>query len=181
MKTILVDMDDTIENCTEAWVHYVNKRFGTDVNPDSLRDWDVSKAFPTLTREQVYGVTFEEEFWHTVKPIDGAAEYLKKLIDDGNKIYIVSCAAYETMRVKMEDVLFRYFPFIEWKDVIVASKKQMIKADYLVDDGIHNHIGGEYKSLLYTAPHNCEYDAESNGMTRVNNWEEVYGIISSDN
>ena len=180
MKTILVDMDDTIENCTEAWVHYVNERFGTHTDPESLRDWDVSKAFPTLTREQVYSVTFEDGFWHTVKPIDGAAEYMKKLIDDGNKIYIVSCAAYETMRVKMKDVLFKYFPFIEWKDVIVASRKQMIKADYLVDDGVHNHIGGEYKSLLYTAPHNCEYDAEANGMIRVNNWEEVYRIISED-
>ena len=178
MKTILVDMDDTIENCTEAWVHYVNKRYGTDIDPDTLRDWDVSKAFPTLTYEQVYSLTFEEEFWHTVRPIEGAAEYLKKLLDDGYKIYIVTCAAYETLRVKMEEVLFKYFPFFEWKDVIIASNKQMIKADILVDDGVHNHIDSEYTRLLYTAPHNCEYDAEANGMVRVNNWKEVYDFIS---
>ena len=180
MKTILVDMDDTIENCTEAWVNFVNRRYGTDIRPESLRDWDVSKAFPTLTHEQVYAVTVEDEFWHTVKPIDGAAENMKKLIDDGNRIYIVTCAEYESLRVKMEDVLFKYFPFITWKDVIVASKKQMIKADYLVDDGIHNHIGGDYINLLYTAPHNCEYDAEANGMIRVSSWEEVYRIISDN-
>lgn len=178
MKTILVDMDDTIENCTEAWVHYVNLRYGTDVDPDTLRDWDVSKAFPNLTHEQVYDLTFEEKFWHTVRPIEGAAEYLQKLLDDGHKIYIVTCAAYETLRVKMEEVLFKYFPFFEWKDVIIASKKQMIKADILVDDGVHNHIDGEYTRLLYTAPHNCEYDAEANGMIRVNNWKEVYEFIS---
>jgi len=172
-------MDDTIENCTEAWVHYVNRRFGTSVDPDTLRDWDVSKAFPTLTREQVYGVTFEDDFWRTIKPIDGAAEYMKKLIDDGNKIYIVSCAAYETLRVKTEEVLFKYFPFIKWEDVIIASKKQMIKADYLVDDGVHNHIDGEYTRLLFTAPHNCEYDAGANGMIRVNSWKDVYDIIST--
>ncbi|MCQ2485945.1 MAG: hypothetical protein MJ168_11520 [Clostridia bacterium] len=180
MKTILVDMDDTIENCTEAWVTLVNKRFGTDVDPLSLRDWDVSKAFPELTREQVYGVTFEDEFWYSVRPIKGAVEYLKKLIDDGNKVFIVTCAAYETLKIKMEEVLFRYFPYITWSDVIIASKKQLIKADYLVDDGIHNHIGGEYKSLLFTAPHNCEYNAEANGMVRVNNWEEVYKYISEN-
>ncbi len=173
-------MDDTIENCTEAWVNYVNARFGTDVNPGSLRDWDVSKAFPTLTREQVYGVTFEDGFWRTVKPIDGAAEYMKRLIDEGNRIYIVTCAAYETLRVKMEEVLFKFFPFIKWSDVIIASKKQMIKADFLVDDGVHNHIGGEYTRLLYTAPHNSEYDAAANGMLRVDNWKEVYDIISAE-
>lgn len=181
MKTILVDMDDTIEKCTEAWVHYVNRRFGTDTDPETLRDWDVSKGFPTLTREQVYGVTFEEDFWRTVKPIDKACEYLKKLIDDGNRVYIVTCAAYETLRVKMEEVLFRYFPFIEWKDVIIASRKQMIRADILIDDGIHNHIDGDYLRLLYTAPHNREYDAEANGMIRVNGWEEIYRIITELN
>lgn len=179
MKTILVDMDDTIENCTEAWVQYVNKRYGTNVDPDSLRDWDVSKAFPTLTREQVYSVTFEDEFWHSVTPIDGAVEYLKKLIDDGHKVYIVTCAAYETLKVKMEDVLFKYFPFIEWKDVIIASRKQMINADILIDDGIHNHIDGRYEKLLFTAPHNIEYDADANGMKRVKNWKEIYEYINS--
>lgn len=181
MKTILVDMDDTIENCTEAWVHLVNKRYGTNVDPMSLRDWDVSKAFPALTHKQVYDVTFEDEFWYSVKPIEGAVEYLKKLIDDGNRVCIVTCAAYETLKIKMEEVLFKYFPYITWSDVIIASKKQMIKADYLVDDGIHNHIGGEYKSLLFTAPHNCEYDAEANGMVRVNSWEEVYRYINENN
>lgn len=180
MKTILVDMDDTIENCTEAWVRLVNKLYGTDVDPLSLRDWDVSVAFPTLTREQVYDVTLTDEFWYGVTPIDGAVEYLKRLIDDGNKVYIVTCAAYETLRIKMEEVLFKYFPYISWRDVIIASKKQMIQADYLVDDGIHNHIDGEYKKLLFTAPHNCEYNAEENGMIRVHSWQEVYKIISED-
>ena len=49
----------------------------------------------------------------------------------------------------------------------------------LVDDGVHNHIGGDYLKLLYTAPHNRAYNAEENGMTRVNSWKEVYAIIST--
>ena len=102
----------------------------------------------------------------------------QKLIDDGHKIYIVTCAEYESLRVKMDEVLFKYFPFFTWKDVIIASKKQMIKADILVDDGVHNHVGGDYIKLLYTAPHNCEYDAEANGMVRVGSWREVYEFIS---
>ena len=179
MKTVLVDMDDTIENCTEAWVNYVNRRFGTDVKPESLRDWDVSKAFPTLTREQVYGVTFEEAFWLTVKPIDGAAEYMKKLIDDGNKIYIVSCAAYETMRVKMEDVLFKYFPFIEWNEIIVTYNKKIINADVMIDDGVHNLIGADCVRILMDAPYNRDFNEEAYGMFRVRNWKEIYDLINS--
>ena len=47
----------------------------------------------------------------------------------------------------------------------------------LIDDGIHNLEGGNYRKILFTAPHNRFYDAEANGMTRVNTWEEVVEII----
>ena len=52
--TILVDMDDTIENLAEAWVAYLNARHQTSTNLSDITDWDISKAFPTLTKEQVY-------------------------------------------------------------------------------------------------------------------------------
>lgn len=177
-KVILVDMDDTIENCTQAWVNFLNARYGTDVDPDSLTEWTVSLAFPTLTHEQVYDCVIEDEFWESVRPFDDAVHYLKKLTDDGHKIYIVTSAQYESIRIKMEAVLFKYFPYITWKDVIITANKQMIKGDILIDDGIHNHIGGNYIKFLYTAPHNRAFDAEANGMIRVNNWEEIYERIS---
>ena len=47
----------------------------------------------------------------------------------------------------------------------------------LIDDGIHNLEGGEYKKILFTAPHNRYYDAEGNGMIRVSSWDEIVGII----
>lgn len=52
--TILVDMDDTIENLAEAWVDYLNARHQTSTSLSDITDWDISKAFPTLTKEQVY-------------------------------------------------------------------------------------------------------------------------------
>lgn len=47
----------------------------------------------------------------------------------------------------------------------------------LIDDGIHNLEGGDYKKILFTAAHNRNYDAEANGMIRVRNWDEVVKII----
>lgn len=60
--TILVDMDDTIENLAEAWVAYLNARHQTSTNLSDITDWDISKAFPTLTKEQVYAPLFEDAF-----------------------------------------------------------------------------------------------------------------------
>ena len=95
--TILVDMDDTIESLVSAWVDYLNARHGTTTKLTDITDWDISKAFPTLTNEQVYTPLFEDSFWDWVKPIDGASEVLQKLIADGHKVLIVTTSNYHTL------------------------------------------------------------------------------------
>lgn len=78
----------------------------------------------------------------------------------------------------MDDLLFRRFPFISWDQVIITSRKQLIKGDVLIDDGIHNLEGGDYIKILVTAPHNRDYDAEANGMIRVYNWKQIEEVIN---
>lgn len=112
-----------------------------------------------------------------MEPKPGAAEYVKKLIDDGFKVYLCTSTDYRNVKPKYEAVIARYFPFIGWKKVIVAHEKQMIKADFMVDDGPHNLEGGDYVKILMSAPHNQKYNAEENGMYRVNNWEDIYKLI----
>ena len=53
----------------------------------------------------------------------------------------------------------------------------MIKGDILIDDAVHNHIGGDYRKFLMNAPHNEKYDADANGMIRVSSWKEIYELI----
>lgn len=77
----------------------------------------------------------------------------------------------------MQEVLFKYFPFISWNDVIIIAHKQLIKGDVLVDDGVHNLEGGDYAKILVDSPHNRGYDAEANGMIRLNNWDDIYHAI----
>ena len=62
-------------------------------------------------------------------------------------------------------------------NVITICNKQLLNADILVDDGVHNLVGGLYKKILMTASHNKDFDASSNGMVRVNNWQEAYDKI----
>lgn len=77
----------------------------------------------------------------------------------------------------MEKVLFRYFPFLSWKQVIITENKQMIRGDVLIDDGPHNMIGGSYRKILFNANHNRDFDEASVGAERAENWNEVYTAI----
>ena len=178
---ILIDMDDTIEQLLKAWLKGVNDRYGYSVQYGDFTTWDVSAPYPELTREQVYAIPDEPGFWGTVEPIEGAAEAIRRFMDAGHEIYIVTATPYISVAEKMDDLLFKWFPFISWDQVIITSRKQLIKGDVLIDDGVHNLEGGDYVKILMTAPHNRDYDAEANGMIRVNNWKEVEEVISCMN
>lgn len=79
---ILTDADGVLENLTHVWVELLNETYGRDVKYDDIREWDMCKAFPGLTREQVYGMELEDEIYNRMRPIEGAAEVLKKVIDN---------------------------------------------------------------------------------------------------
>lgn len=172
--TILVDMDDVIEQLVAGWVEYLNKRYGTAVTPADVHDWNMSKAFPMLTREQVYAAVEDDCLWDLVRPMPGAAEALQKLMNEGHSVYIVTATGYQTLRAKMEKVLFRYFPFITWKQVIITENKHLINGDVLIDDGPHNLTGGTYRKILFDANHNHWFDEKTVGAVRVYNWDEAY-------
>ena len=175
--TILVDMDDTIEYLLKAWVDGVNRAYGRSAAYEDVTEWDVSKAFPGLTWEQVYAVPMRPGFWRDVEPIPGAAEVLKRWMDKGHEVLIVTATPFASVPEKIGGYLFEHFPFLSWDQVIITGKKQRIKGDVLIDDGPHNLEGGDYVRILMTAPHNRNYDAAGNGMIRVNDWTEIEKVV----
>lgn len=177
--TILCDFDDVLINFCEVWVSIINKQNGTFISINDVTDWEISKAFPNLTPEQIYRPLREEEIWDKVVPLHGAVQYLRKLKEDGHEIYIVTSSDYRTIRTKIDNVLLKYFPFINVSDVIMARNKQMIIGDVLIDDGLHNLTGGTYTGIMMTQPHNNKHEVslERDNIIRVNNWEEIYDVI----
>ena len=177
--TILIDIDDTIIDLLSAWCKWLNNKYNLCIKPEEVTDWDITKFFPTLNKEQVFEPLHIDNFWETVKPKDNAAKYVKQLIDDGFNVYFCTTTDYRNIKPKYEYIILKYFPFISWKQVIVANRKQMVKADFLIDDGVHNHYNGDYVKILMSAPHNRNYDEITNGMYRVENWETIYKYIKS--
>lgn len=174
---ILIDMDDVMENLLVSWVKYLNDKYNLSVDVNSIDNWDFQGQFLSLTREQIKEALSDEELWKSVEPIDGAVETINKIISDGDEVYVVTATDYRSLKLKMENVLLKYFPCIDKHNVIIAYNKQMIKGDVLIDDGVHNLINGDYEKILFDAPHNRDFSAESFGMYRAKNWDDVYDII----
>lgn len=174
---ILVDIDDTIENLCEVWVDILNERYNRSVKYEDVTEWDISKFFPGLTKEQVFEPLHQPDIWNMLSPKEGAMYYLKKLIEDGHDVYLCTSTDYRNVYYKYVGVIQRLFPFIDWNHVIVIKNKQMLAADFLIDDAPHNLEGGVYIKILMTAPHNKSYDVNGKGMIRCDSWDEIYQVI----
>lgn len=177
--TILVDIDDTIENLCEEWVGILNKKHGTNVRYEDVTEWDISKFFPELTKAQVFEPLHTPDIWYSLSPKDGAIRNIKKLIEDGHDVFLCTSTDYRNIKYKFVGVIARLFPFIDWSHVIVANHKQMILGDIMVDDAPHNLENGNYIKILMTAPHNKSYDVTGKGIIRCNTWDEIYEVIDN--
>lgn len=175
--TILVDMDDVLECLVDAWSKELNRRYGTSVMTEDIDDWAIAKFFPTLTKAQLFAPLNEPGFWKTISPMQNAPEVLYRLKNDGHTIRVVTASHFNTVAPKIKWLLENY-PYLKWEDVIIASDKSLIKGDIMIDDGTHNLETFSHTRILFDRPHNRAYNAHSNGMIRVKNWDEIYNLIS---
>lgn len=174
---IACDMDDTIEYLLPAWIRWLNAKYGYNTKYSDVTDWRVRLAFPGLTDDQVFEPLQLEEFWKTVEPMWDAVYYIKKLIDEGFPFYIVTSSYPDSILPKFTHVLYKYFPFIDKHNIIIAHKKQMIHCDMLIDDGTHN-IVGPYIGLLKDTPHNRWFkEKDIKNIYRVYCWKQIYEKI----
>jgi len=172
----MVDCDNVLNNVSEDWVEYLNKKHGLSVNPQGMSHEKIYEAFPMLSRDEIEFPLQDEVFGksYTVKP--GSYEYLKKMVDDGHEVSIVTAHNNRTAGMKFEWVT-THFPFLSRDDIIIARKKNKIMGDVLIDDEVYNLLGGNYLKILFDHPNNHGYDAKANGMIRVYNLKEAYEVI----
>lgn len=180
LLTILVDMDNVLENLTEVWIAHLNKRYNKDVKFQNLKDQDMQIVYPDLSQEQIFEMLNDVNLWKDVKPLPDAVKYLQQLVIDGHKVVIVTSGYFESVALKIRTVLFKFFPFLDWKDIVVAYQKNLVHGDIIIDDDIHNLKTHPCRyRLLFDAPWNHNWDNLSNNVIRVQNWEDIYFCIST--
>lgn len=170
-------MDDVLNNLVGSWVAELNNIHKLNVRKEDIVEWDFDQFFPSLTKEEMFAPLYKDIFWANLDAIPDSKYYLRKLIEDGHIVYIVTATFYQNIKIKMEWLL-KNFPFIKENQVIVTSHKQLIKGDVLIDDAPHNLIDGDYKKILFEAPHNVQFNETSIGAIRAKSWDQVYKEIN---
>lgn len=175
--TILVDFDDILNNLCEVWVQILDEKYNLSVKYTDIKEWDMTKAFPSLTAEEIYTPLSTRELWDRIKPKEYASECLQNFIKKGHEVYIVTATHPKIIPMKYEFIQ-KYYPFIDYKHIITAYNKQMIKGDFLIEDAPHNLLGGDYKGILFNQPYNQIFDEQKEqNIVRINSWKDIEEVI----
>jgi len=171
-KVIAIDMDDTLAGFLEGLVEVVNRLEGENVKVEDIKSWDMHKYFKCGHKIYNY-LTYE--LFRDLRVFDDAIEVVKSL-QESYDVFIVSSATStpKSMLAKVE-WLEEWFPFINKKNIVLCGDKSIIKADYMVDDGVHNLETFSGCSILYDAPHN----QNENRFLRAYDWKDIERIFKT--
>lgn len=175
-----IDIDNVITNTTETVLHYINSRLpGVHLKMADVKEYWMEKIMPAGYGWIVPQAFSDKEMWKKVSMIDGAAEYIEKLFEQGNEIYFVTSTTPDNIRKKIkylcrnlrlpDDYICNHF--------INIVNKQLLNLDVLVDDYLDNLLGGrDYFSICLDYPWNRN-KADDGSFKRVYNWREIYDTI----
>lgn len=135
--TILLDLDDVLNNQNEVWVGALNQRYGRDVALEDVTDWDMRLAFPGLRDDELYGPAHSGELIPSMTAPTDAIEYTEMWHNRGHELYVVTSTSAENAEAKIQWLRERYTWFDRDK-FIMCRHKNLIFGDILIDDAPHN-------------------------------------------
>jgi 5'(3')-deoxyribonucleotidase len=166
-KVIAIDMDCVLADFLKAWVSCINLHDDPNLKIDDILGWNV-KEFVN-TDNDVYR-HLDYHFFRNLEPIKGSQLAVRKLMER-YEVFIVTTATTHprSLTAKLE-WLTEYFPFIPHSHVVLCGDKSIIRADFMIDDGVHNLETFKGTAVLFDAPHN----REETKFIRMKDWKDSY-------
>ena len=171
--TIGLDLDDTITEFITTIIQNYNKMYNTNHTIDEITSWKIPD-------------TFKHDFWSACTtellehmPLkEGAFETIKKLSEQGHRIFIVTGVLDKQHYLNKMNWLKNVGLDEYVEDIIPTIHKEIIRADIFIDDNpdylrkwASNNPDGT--PLMMTAQHNKHRKDLDDEFIRVDNWHEI--------
>ena len=150
---IAVDLDGVLWDLVNPWIKKYNQITKEDVKVENLKSYQISKY---VEHSGILWYLLEmSDFWDNVWPYNCTKEAIAKLqARDDIELVVLTNSSYKTAHHKFKR-LFDVLPMLKCEDIIIAEKKHLIAADYLIDDYENNLSHLKYgKGILITQPYN---------------------------
>lgn len=179
IKSIALDMDGVIVDMLDSLLKECEKRDLSYVpNKLDIFDWDFSKAFNKEDKEKVDEIFHEKGFFFNLKPMEDAIESIK-FLNKKYDLYITTAIPKDSEYAYQDkkNWVRKNLPFLNIRNFIGITPKEIIFTDILLDDGPHNLE--KFKFISVKFKHNYNLFAKSDFS--VANWKEFIYLINKLN
>lgn len=175
---IAIDVDGVVLDLRSAFLKRYNRDYDDHLTLDDLMEWDIAKAVKPECGIKAYHYLEIPDVYREALPIADANYALAELRKDGHRLVFATTCAPGTEGVKLE-ILTQYGFLSNRKDYIEVADKSLIRADVLIDDGIHNleYFGGE--RIIFDQSWNRHQSI--GGSWRARNWKDALEIVRAIN
>lgn len=178
--TIMIDIDGVLNTLDTTVIEIYNEDSGDSLSPQDITEYHIEKFVKPEYKDNFHKYFLDKRVWQRIKVVKYACEVLNKLWDEGYNLIFVTKTECENM-VKKRNWLNRNFSFMGEdnirKRLYSAPKKQFIRADIAIDDGLFNLVGDRtYYSICFDKPYN-QTDELIPCFTRVYDWLGVYTAV----
>lgn len=167
-QKIAIDMDEVLADTLGAIIEAVNKQTNLGITMEGLNGKKLKHMIPEhdgLVRE----ILNAPGFFRQLPVLPAAQEVVEKLAAQYD-VYIATAAMdVPTSFHDKYEWLLQHFPFLDPQHFVFCGRKNIVKADYLIDDNPRQLAIFEGEPIIYTAAHNVN----ETRFTRVNGWKEV--------
>jgi 5'(3')-deoxyribonucleotidase len=132
--TVLVDMDSTVVEIFERWLGEYNDKTGDNLTVEELTTWHTHDH--ARHGRRIYEPLQRKGFFRNLPAIPGAIESLEILARD-HDVIMTSAAMYPSNFSEKVEWARENLPFIPVSNIALLSKKHLLRADVLIDDGPH--------------------------------------------
>lgn len=165
---VAVDLDGVLWDLVNPWIEKYNKITKEDVKVENLKSYQISKyvGHPGI----LWYLLEMNDFWDKVHPYEWTEEALSILQSEENiELVVLTNTSYKVALHKFKR-LFEVLPMLKCENLIIAEKKNLIAADYLIDDYENNLSNLRHgKGILVTQPYNKAFPNTTYGIPRCQN------------
>lgn len=174
-KKIAIDMDEVLADTLGAIIDGVNERANLGITVESLNGQKLKHVIPEHDG-LVTEILREPGFFRHLKVMPNAQEVVEKL-NEHYDVYIATAAMdVPTSFHDKYEWLLEHFPFLDPQHFVFCGRKNIINADYLIDDNPRQLAIFEGESIMYTAVHNMNHHEYKS----VNGWKDVEALFLND-
>lgn len=170
---VAVDMDEVIADSLTRHLELYNRATGERLSPELIHQIGLDAAIPARYRDLFERLPHQDGFFDDLGVVENSQRALR-LLDSSFDVFITSAA----MEVPASfDAKFKWlqqhFPFIPPNRIVFCGDKEIVNADYLIDDRSRHFARFPGIGILFTAPHN----ARERARLRADNWDDVLTIL----